>query len=100
MISAAGGLPIIENNGIGTFCGMVSIYPHVRFLPILYLGIIYTHYLYRSFVGMDDVVFIDEPMQPVIKQGQIIIGTLDDPVSHSVSGKIDALALVGSGLTV
>ena len=95
----AGWLPVIENNGSVTLRGAITIYPHVCFFPVLYPGIINTHHLYRCFVGMDDVVFIDKLVKPVIKQGQIFISTIDDPVCHSVRGKIDAIALVGSGLT-
>lgn len=49
---------------------------------------------------MDNAVIIDKRMETIIKQRQVVVGTFDNPVSHGVGSQIDAVAFVGTGLSL
>lgn len=68
MISPSGRLPVIKNDGIAAFCGMILIYPHIGVLTVFDPGIVNAHYLYRCFICMNDVAFINEFMKLVVQK--------------------------------
>lgn len=68
----------------------VAIDPHVGFPAIFDFGIVNTHGLDQGFIRMNDFAVIDK--------GQIVVGALNDSVSHGIGRKVDAIAFVSFGL--
>lgn len=48
---------------------------------------------------MNNMVGVNELMQPIINQGEIIISAFNNPVSRRIGCKIDTVISIGSGLT-
>ena len=83
MVSPTGRLPIKKDDWLGTEIRIGTINPHVGFLAILNLVVIYAHNLHRSLICMNEMVIIDKFVKPVIEKRQVIFRTLDNPVGHS-----------------
>ena len=80
VIGASGWLPVKQDDRRGFARRAVSVDPHISLPAVFDLFAVYPHNLSRCFVCMDDLVVINEFVQPVIYKGQVRIRAFYDPV--------------------